>query len=249
MSKVIVERPRRPGYDTSTKRRGRTVDPDLMVSKEGMRAPHVRHWGGKELNENLAPLRRFIRSRVGQLWNDVYSEISQHLSVTNAVQQHVRDHLEDFVCVRTSMVNGEVWCNGRWGRHRPLNEVWTEFYVDPRDGVLRINQQRVTWDQRYRKAEAARKADAAAKIHTGKDGTEYRNVDGIWYEVVWDQVPPPYITRRIDARTGEVTKHSYNTGKTDVFTSKHHTVPGEFYRSGRRQISREELRKNGLANT
>ena len=248
MSKVIVERPRRPGYDNSTKRRGRTVDPDLMVSKEGMRAPHVRNYGGKELNENLAPLRRFIRSRVGQLWDDVYSEISQHLSVTNAVQQHVRDHLEDFVCVRTSMVNGEVWISGRWGQVKPVRDSWMEFYVDPCTGILCLNADRETWQHRQRREADARKAEEAAKIHVAGDSTEYRKVDGIWYEVKWDHVPPPLMVRYTDKVTGEVTQKSMVVSRTDVFTGRRHDKEGERYRSGQRQISREELRRNGLAN-
>jgi len=72
---------------------------DDLPSHEGMRAPHVRDWGGKVLNENLAPLRRYLERQVGRKWDKVYAEISAQLRPTSAVQQHVRDHLHDFVAV------------------------------------------------------------------------------------------------------------------------------------------------------
>ena len=44
MAKVIVERPRR---FESWPRRGRPLAPENLPSHEGMRAPHIRNWGGK----------------------------------------------------------------------------------------------------------------------------------------------------------------------------------------------------------
>lgn len=248
MSKVIVERPRRMGYDGGGAHKGRFVEPDLLVSKEGMRAPHVRNWGGKELNENLAPLRRFIQSRVGQPWDAVYSEISQHLRADNAVQQHVRDHVEDFVAVRTRIVDGEIWVTSRWGRPHPLAGSWDEFYVDPRDGILRRNANRETYSQRRRRENEKRQAEEAARVHVAKDGTEYRKVEGIWYEVLWGRVQEPRIYRHTNAVTGEVTEIKHSMSGTDIFTGKVHTAPGERYRAGRRQISNTELRRAGIQN-
>lgn len=248
MSKVIVERPRLPGYDTGGSRRGRLVDPDLMLSHEGMRAPYVRHWGGKQLNENLAPLRRFIHSRVGRRWDDVYSEISENLRPSNAVQQHVRDHIEDFVSVRTRMIDGEIWVITRFGSMDPLSNGWTEFYVDPRDGLLCRYQYRETYTRRMKREQERRMAEEARTIHVAVDGTEYRKIDGIWYEAIWEQVPAPYIVRYTNHATGEVTEHRHEIAKTDVFTKKVHRIEGERYRSGRRQIGRQELRRRGLSN-
>lgn len=246
MSKVIVERPRRSGYDGGGAHRGRQVDHDLMVSKEGMRAPHVRHWGGKELNENLAPLMRFLRSRVGQRWNDVYSEISQHLRATNAVQQHVRDHLNDFVATRTQYADGQIWVSGH--DFRPLEESWRAFYVDPRDGILRENTSYRSWSTRQKEQQQAKKAEEAAVMHVASDGIEYRKVDGIWYEVTWDNVPPPIMIRRVDPKTGEVTETRHAISRTDAFTGRRHDTEGEAYRSGKKQANGTVLRKNGLRN-
>ena len=127
MAKVIVERPRRiEGFS----RRGRVLAPDDLPSHEGMRAPHVRNWGGKVLNENLAPLRRYLERQVGRKWDKVYAEISAHLRPTSAVQQHVRDHLHDFVAVTPRRLANQL-------RQRPGSDLWHQpFYVNPRTGLL-----------------------------------------------------------------------------------------------------------------
>jgi hypothetical protein len=85
----------------------------------------------RELNENLSPLRRYLERR-----DKVYSEISAHLRADNTVQQHVRDHLRDFVC----------WPQRRAGwyftypgdRKEPFSRLWYQpLYVDEKDGILK----------------------------------------------------------------------------------------------------------------
>lgn len=127
MAKVIVERPRLKGWGS---RKGRPLDFDDLPSHAGMRRHHKLHGGWKLLNENLAPLRRYLFKQVGRPWNKVYSEISANLRADNPVQQHVRDHLTDFVAVkpRRQKDHWRNWQkNGLW--HQPL-------YVDPVTGLL-----------------------------------------------------------------------------------------------------------------
>ena len=242
MSKVLVERPRLHGYGT---RKGRKIDLDLLPNKEGMRAPHTRNGGGKQLNENLSPLRRLIDSRIGRRWDSVYSEICEHLRADNTVQQHVKDHIEDFVAIRTSIVNGEVVIHSKYGSPRLLHRDSTELYVDPVTGILRRNEKRLTRHQERKLWKAKKAAEEASRIHVAKDGTEYRKVDGIWYEVLWSEVTG------IEFRSLEgdniVTIIIPDT-RRDIFTNKVHNKIDERYRSGKRQISKKELRDLGLAN-
>src|SRR5690606_3338863 len=113
MSKVIVERPRL-GRSRAGLRPGRTrvvVDDEgepLRTSKGPVREPRAKTQKTKSLNENLNPLRRYCAANVGRPWDKVYSEISAHLKPTSTVQQHVRDHLDDFVAVKTRMKGGVV---------------------------------------------------------------------------------------------------------------------------------------------
>lgn len=127
MAKVIVERPRRL---EGIARAGRQRPLDELPSHEGMRAPHVRNFAGKVLNENLAPLRRYLDRQVGRPWNKVYAEISAHLRPTSAVQQHVRDHLRDFVAIAPRRIHFPM-------RQRAGEDIWPQpYYVDPRTGLL-----------------------------------------------------------------------------------------------------------------
>ena len=242
MSKVLVERPRLVNYGD---RKGRKVDLDLLPSKEGMRAPHVRNWGGKQLNENLSPLRRLIESRVGRPWNKVYSEICQHLRADNTVQQHVKDHIEDFVAIKTSTMDGQLVIHSKYGSPRLLNRDSTELYVDPVTGILCRNKTKLSYRQERKLWKAKMEAEKASKIHVAKDGTEYRKVDGIWYEVLWGEVTGIEF-RRMDGDKIVITVTPYT--RQDIFTNKWHDKIGDLYRSGKLQLSRKELRDLGLTN-
>jgi hypothetical protein len=136
----------------------------------------------KSLNENLAPLRRYLARQVGRPWSKVYSEISENLRVTNAVQQHVRDHLKDFVAIKVSRdKTGEPINISSWWRSY-------DFYVDRRDGILKRAKadtdkarKRAKEQRQQRLALARSKVD---KIKVGP-GSDLRRVKGIWFAVTY----------------------------------------------------------------
>lgn len=69
MAKVIVERPRR-GHEDKYKPLRRTRKHDLSEEapkSESMIIPHKLQYEGKQLNENLAPLERYLRKNIGNL--------------------------------------------------------------------------------------------------------------------------------------------------------------------------------------
>ena len=135
MAKVIVERSRRGGDGgRSVPLKGwyKNVPLEDRPTKEGMRRPYG--WSRKELNENLEPLKRYLRRQVGRPWNDVYSEISQHLRPTDAVQQHVRDHVRWEVELHARIIDGEVYDQPRWGARLKLRDG--DLYVHPETGIL-----------------------------------------------------------------------------------------------------------------
>lgn len=175
MAKVIVERPRR---SSSGRLKGRiNQDLESQPTKQGMK---YRLADTKSLNENLAPLRRYLASQVGRPWSKVYSEISAHLRATNAVQQHVRDHLKHYVAVKVSFNKaGEPLNVGRW---------WSsyDFYVDPKDGILK--RAKDDTDKARKRAKERRRQRlvlAQAKVNKIKlaPGSELRRLNGIWFAV------------------------------------------------------------------
>ena len=188
MSKVIVERPRL-GRSRAGLKPGRTrvvVDDDgepLRASRGGRAPKSDKLQKTKNLNENLNPLKRYLASQVGRPWRKVYSEISEQLKSSSTVQQHVRDHLDDFVATNARSVKGVLWAETRWGKPMPLSDTGHLFYVNPRTGLLLKNEARVSWKQaerNFRKMEEAERAkrmrviDATTQVHLLKDA---------WWEV------------------------------------------------------------------
>lgn len=137
MFKVIVERPRWGAGHASSVKLKRSRDPDRKFIGLNRHAKCEARYT-KSLNENLQPLVRFLRSKRGCRWNDVFSEICAQLDTGSTVKMHVRMHLEDIVATRISigrqgewMFEGDVLGQPRlWSRRH-------EFFVDPRDGILK----------------------------------------------------------------------------------------------------------------
>ena len=88
MHKVIVERARLGGRGPTRRPRGeKNVNLAELPAKQGMRRRHLLHGDPKQLNENLAPLKRYLGKQVGRPWNAVYRDLSARLRAASAVQQ------------------------------------------------------------------------------------------------------------------------------------------------------------------
>jgi hypothetical protein len=165
MPKVLVERPR-TGWRIRHGLRRRAWERAVRCrfGDDGLpsRMP-IGFAATKGLNENLAPLKRFLVSRVGRSWDGVYSEIRAKLAPRNAIDMHIWQHLFDFILFarpsrdgglelvrRNGLLWGRIAPNGRrflprgWGRHGWL--------LVGQDGVLRHPPQR----RRERRKEAMR---------------------------------------------------------------------------------------------
>lgn len=128
MHKVIVERPRR-SKDLNARAlrlRNRLDGPSHLGMRIG--------YGYRELNENLAPLRRYLRSQVGRPWNKVFGEICSRIDRRNPVQQHIHQHIDQFIVTQVQIRDGRLIECGKFGP-RPL-VAGNELYVDPRTGLI-----------------------------------------------------------------------------------------------------------------
>lgn len=248
MSKIIVERPRLGRGAAGVQKPGRTralVDDDGAPLRASAREPKKRVEKSKSLNENLAPLRRFLEAQVDRPWNKVYSEISENLKATSTVQQHVRDHVEDFVAVKTRMRAGEVWVSGRRGRDMALKDSYQRLYVDPRTGLLRKNPHWKTWNAEIRaarkqaekvRAERLRKIDATTQLHC---------FAGVWWEVKLAKV------KLVKAKDANGRTATFQAPFTDVVKrAKLSAMPAEelygkpgVYAAEKRQLNKTELKR------
>jgi hypothetical protein len=131
MFKIIVERPRRGGKDD--KKTTKNESSDMLPAKQSMKRAH---YDRKELNENLAPLKRFLNKNVGRPWDKVYSEICDQISVNSTVQQHVRQHIPNYVKLDVRVQGKQILSkNAHYRSYYELSDG--ELYVHPSTGILR----------------------------------------------------------------------------------------------------------------
>src|SRR5687767_13668540 len=229
MAKVIVERPRHGGGVKYPRNSVRMTDRVPMVDwhrRQSMRRPWeqgCRGWyganGKKSLNENLAPLRRYLRSQVGRPWDKVYGEICQRIDRSSAVQLHVWQHLSDFVCTDPISVAGLLERGGGFWRR-------TEMYVDPHTGLLRVTK------QRPRRRWKAREPEGYVRIDAGRC---CKRIDGLWYEV--ELRPVPKVGDRCDV-FDVVLKKSGPFSRDEL----HECYGREVYAVKKRQLNKREIR-------
>lgn len=194
IAKVLVERARKGGVGNRESRRNRhetrQACKDVAFNDEietdnfrGMKRVHTAKKNSydnlKELNENLKPLRRFLKSKIGCKWDDVYKEIMSGLNLNNAVQYHVWQHLIGFgeVETKTYMENGIVMASGVLGPRSMTDSPYggDEFYVDPRDGTLRCTK-KISSPRNRNKNRTDSYRDPKNPM------LQYHKVDGVWYE-------------------------------------------------------------------
>ena len=252
MAKVIVERPRVGGEKVT---KGRTPhDLENLPARKGLRRAVQEAGDWKELNENLAPLRRYLASQVGRPWDKVWSEICANLRATSTVQQHVRDHVFDFVAVRNLHVcDAEIYVTYRWGYTVPLARSRYELWVDPRSGILRRNRDR----DRYRKARADQQKDHEKKLRMRmvavSQELQYHCLDdGGWWEVKLAPVPMEKRPRRsyggiiryYDAEL-PVVDVVLNAGLSRLSREELYDRKG-VYATAKRQLSKKDIKRLAL---
>lgn len=192
MFKIIVERPRlvnSNGYSRDGRKFRNSEDAPLMLGmKRGYRL-------SKWLNENLAPLQRFLERQINRPWNKVYSEIRAGIDGRSTVQQHILQHLDDFVAVKTRWINtpegGHVVCDDGYGGPVALKDSRCGLYVHPRTGILLRNRRYRSWAERHRDEQIKRLEAAPPAPRDISDVVQLHCLDGIWYRVELAELPPP----------------------------------------------------------
>jgi len=188
MDKVLVERPRRGGCGKERirqNRRAAKADPENAEQFRSMTKIHSSkgYDDRKELNENLKPLRRFLRSRVGQYWDKVYSEIMAGLNMKNAAQYHVWQHLIQLgeVQTKTYMQGNTVMVANGYDPYSVGGRGFgrEEFYVHPKTGTLCVTERIPKSSYRYNRNEP----NPDVYIEPEDRFTQYHRIEGIWYEM------------------------------------------------------------------
>jgi hypothetical protein len=195
MHKVIVERPRilRGGWSNrktsarlSATQRAAAIDADEDYDSGPKRASSARH--GKWLNENLAPLRRYLMKQVGRPWDKVYSEIRRTVDTRSAIGLHVLQHLTGFVSLNTFLQDGVV-CEQHYRGVTPVKGL----YVHPITKLLRCTK---NWRRRKKKHLPAEKQELTSV--RASETVTYEKIDGLWFRLEYRRLDPDEIVERGD---------------------------------------------------
>ena len=235
MHKVIVERPRwTPGPDKYARRAN--LHDELLPKFEGIKRIHTQKKGQRDL---LGPLHRWLHSKVGCLWNDVYSEACAVIHPNNYVRVHVKTHLLEYVERNTFMHKGKVCVLEAGCRGRDIIPVterrygWNFFFVHPESGLLSAIP------QKSRKALRAERRASRAENFRWLDGNfALKQIEGIWFACQFRAVSPEGPFKAYDHAVGQ------QVGRGGLMRSN-----GQYLHCiNKRQLSRRELKRHGLHN-
>jgi hypothetical protein len=247
MFKVIVERPRHGGsYD---RERFTPIDDD-SPARESLR---WRHQDRKGLNENLRPLERYLEKQVGRPWDKVYSEICDGIDRRSTVQEHIHQHVGDFVAVTVVMIDGEPHSPWRWGPPQSLVSGWARrFYVEPRTGLLMVNK----WRERCRRQRNGKKPGRINHRRELGPFLQLHQLDGVWYAVDLAPIPADanghgvfdVVSHRQVVASGRQVKGKQAEDKRVVHCDPALYGKDDVYAWRKRQLGAPELRRHGLSN-
>lgn len=236
MHKVVIERPR---WNPGPGKNGRRANlPDELSPKfEGIKRPHSCRKG---LTDLLGPLKRWLQSRVGRLWNDVYSEACAAIKPDSIIRAHVKTHLLQFVERHTFMHDGKV-CVLDTGYHGrgiiPVTERrygWNLFFVHPESGLLCATPQK-SWKTSRRERKTAR-----PETFRWLDGNSaLKQINGIWFTCQFRVVSPEGPFKAYDHALGQ------NVGRGGLLRRDEHYL----HCIAKRQLSGRELKRYGLRNS
>lgn len=154
--------------------------------RESMR--HRLGWDGKTSRHNHVAIEGAIRKAVDRPWDDFYSELCKTVDHRSSTGRHVFETLDWRVERNLYVEDGELYIRNNY-RKEALKDSTTEFYVDPRDGILKRNKWLKTYRQRVKQQRAESKA-AEDKVYRKIDENNcLRIIDGIWYHFEMKDIP------------------------------------------------------------
>lgn len=251
MYKVIVERPRLGGNLPISRTAYIKGDAEDLVKQESMR----KRWAydRKSLNENLNPLKRFFDSKIGQHYDDVWSELCEYLNDNSTVKKHVKDHAKDMVELNVRMIDGKPYTIYKYTRSgwEPLvsTKKVKELYKDPNTGLIQVAPYKVS-RSRKKVAYTTRSGPYGTsyvkrpEIKIPADNGAYERYNGIWYYVYieykpstsWRLISTKSITYGMEAYEVINGRKVYDRTKVELVTT--YTENLVFHQIGKRVIKK-----------
>lgn len=134
----------------------------------------------KNFSDNLGPLRRWLRSKVGQPWDSIYNEFCQSIETRTLSGRHILSHVWGFVERNVVLIDGVPYQKNhrKYGQNRHLGYWREEFYIHPDTGILCLvkKEPKVTSKQR----------DDLIVIDSYH---HYRKLNELWYLITLQDLP------------------------------------------------------------
>lgn len=204
----------------------------------------------KSFGEHLSPLYGLVRKNVGRKWDKVYSELKQAFDARSATGNHIFQHLYDQLAKPAETYIGEddkVWVRYNYGNDKPIRESYYEFYVDPRNGILKRNLQHKTRRQVERQRVIEKEREQAKVKRVINTETELHNVNGVWFEVKFKTFGGTTKQTKFASTYGKRTYYRTETEYPLTFdVLEKRTVQKARVAVSKRTVSHKELKRYGL---
>jgi hypothetical protein len=219
LNKVVHEH-ERSGHKNTFKpyRRLKKFNPKVggedIGGRESMR--HRLGWDGKTSRHNYVAIDGAIRKAVGKRWDDFYSELSKTVDHRSATGRAVYDHLDWNIERNLYVEDGELYIQNNY-RREALKGSSTEFFVDPRDGIIKRNPKLVTYRQAAANRKAVQEAEEAKVYRKIDDNNCLRFIDGVWYHFEMKDVPKAEFEYLKPTNAGFETRNGRIVAREPVF--------------------------------
>ncbi|MBL1201834.1 MAG: hypothetical protein FWK04_22930 [Nostoc sp. GBBB01] len=228
LSEIVIERPRVGARISLKKVTGFKKQLDNITkeaSEDGLFNPYLIKATKKTkyLSDHLGPLRRFLRSKAGQPWNDVYSQLCERLDTKTMAGQHVIGHLWHYVERHVQIIDGDVYTKPDRGHPILLDGSYrNSFYVHPETGIL-CAVQNIPRKQKQRQQET--------DVVIIDDYHQYHKLNDIWYLITFADFPPPP-TNYVE----DILKGFIHSSRADTYRGR------RIYAVKKQQCSKKEIR-------
>jgi hypothetical protein len=208
-------------------------------------------YGCRALNENLSPLRRYLHAQVGRPWNKAYAEIASGIDRRNTVQQHIYQHLDDFIAIQVEERGNRLIDLRHRYSWRGDTSVRQALYVDPKTGLIRHNKQHRTRNSQRDEQRRLQEAEIRSRRRVIDDQTLLILLDGNWFEIRVEPLPATQIVetstqgrvfrKRVPVRRFDVVMKLSVALEDDDRERVRLYDSGLVYAVAKRQLSRKEL--------
>jgi len=188
LSKIVIHRPygerkislrKLPGFKKELNKITKEASEDGLFNPYLIKIRRKSYYS----SQHFGPLRRFLRSKVGQHWDEVYSEMCQRLGRNTIARQYVISDVWTYVERHVEIINGSFYSKPKRGYAIPLDGSYCLcFYVHPETGIL------CTVENIPRKQTQTQQETDVVIIDRYH---QYQKLNDIWYLITFEDFPPP----------------------------------------------------------